>query len=195
MRHMTASTVPGISVSGVKVPSILVALCCAHLTAQVLTPSRVGNQASNYSAVLTQAPPASGPSQAAPPTLTLQDAIKLAETNFPQYVSALNDANVAHEDILQARSAIRPSVGAKSDYLGTQGNGHLASGRFVTNDGVHVYREWATVHQDVTASATRTGIQKAIQGEALARAKVDVARRGLNNTVTRAYYTLLSAQR
>jgi len=178
-----------------QVPFILAAACCAHLAAQVAAPARLANQAPNYSAVMAQVPAAPGSSQTAPTTLTLQDALKLAEANFPQYISAITDANVAHEDISQSRAATRPSASFRSDYLGTQGNGVLPSGRFVTNDGVHIYREWGLVHQDFTAAFTRTGIKRTVELEALARARVDVARRGLVATVTRAYYTLLSAQR
>lgn len=131
----------------------------------------------------------------APLTLTLQDALARAQMNVPQLLAAVSDANVAHEDIQQARAATRPSLSVKSDYLGTQGNGVFPSGRFVTNDGVHVYREWALLHQDFTAAATRTGIRRAQEAEVLARAKVEITRRGLAATVTRAYYALLSAQR
>ncbi len=42
-------------------------------------------------------------------------------------------------------------LAAQSEYLGTQGNGKTPSGRFVTNDGVHMYRDWAVLHQDLTA--------------------------------------------
>jgi outer membrane protein TolC len=86
-------------------------------------------------------------------------------------------------------------VSGRSEYLGTQGNGTLPSGRFVTNDGVHVYRDWGVVHQDFTAAITRTSIERASVSEAIARAKAEVARRGLSVTVTRAYYALLVAQR
>ena len=102
---------------------------------------------------------------------------------------------MAHEDLVQARAARLPTASFKSDYLGTQGNGVLPSGRFVTNDGVHVYRDWGVVHQDFIAAFTGTASQRAAAAEALAKAKADVARRGLGVTVTRAYYTLLSAQR
>ena len=107
----------------------------------------------------------------------------------------MSDANVAHEDVLQARAAIRPSVAARSEYLGTQGNGVFPSGRFVTNDGVHVYREWAVVHQDFTAAVTRTGIKRALETEAVLRARAEITRRGVALTVARAYYAFLTAQR
>ena len=102
-----------------------------------------------------------GQTARAPLTLTLQDALARAQTNVPQLLAAVSDANAAHEDVLQARAATRPSLSGKSDYLVTQGNGVFPSGRFVTNDGVHVYRDWAVVHQDFTAAVTRTGIKRA----------------------------------
>src|SRR5690349_15449957 len=133
--------------------------------------------------------------QSAPLTLTLQDALARAQMNGPQLLSALSDAHQAHEDLLQARAAQRPSASFKSDYLGTQGNGVLPSGRFVTNDGVHLYRDWGIVHQDFTAAMTRTAPRRAEAAEAVARARAEIARRGLAVTVTKAYYALLTAQR
>ena len=67
--------------------------------------------------------------QAGPQTLTLQDALALAQKNDPGVLSALTDAAIAGEDRAQARAALLPTVGVKSEYLGTQGNGKLASGR------------------------------------------------------------------
>ena len=133
--------------------------------------------------------------QSAPLTLTLKDALARAQMNAPQLLSALNDASAAHEDLLQARAAQRPTASFKSDYLGTQGNGVLPSGRFVTNDGVHVYREWALVHQDFIAAFLKTGPQRAAAAETLAQAKAEVARRALAVTVTKSYYALLTGQR
>src|SRR5665213_1283640 len=138
---------------------------------------------------------APGVAQSAPVTLTLPDALARAQMNAPQLLSAVNDANLAHEDLLQARAAQRPSASFKSDYLGTQGNGVLPSGRFVTNDGVHLYREWGMVHQDFNAALTQTGPQRAEAAETLAQARAEIARRGLVVTVTRAYYALLAGQR
>jgi outer membrane protein TolC len=143
--------------------------------------------------VTVTAPPAA--SQAAPLTLTLKDALERAQMNAPQLLAAISDANAAHEDLLQARAVRRPTVSGKSDYLGTQGNGVTPNGRYVTNDGVHVYREWAVVHQDVMAAVLKTGYQRAGEGEAIAKAKVEIARRGLAATVTKAYYALLTGQR
>src|ERR1700674_16951 len=90
------------------------------------------------SAQVTVTVPPAAP-QPAPQTLTLKDALERAQMNAPQLLAAISDANVAHEDLLQARAVRRPSVSARSDYLGTQGNGRTPNGRYVTNDGVHVY--------------------------------------------------------
>lgn len=134
--------------------------------------------------------------QSAPVTLTLKDALEMAQKYDPQFLAALNDAAIAQEDAAQARAAVLPTFGLRSDYLGTQGNGKLASGRFVTNDGVHVYRDWLTMHQDLSPGTfLRTGIKRAEVAMAVARAKAEVARRGLAATVTKAYYGLIVAQR
>ncbi len=139
---------------------------------------------------------ATGATQSAPVTLTLKDALELAQKNDPQFLAALSDAAVALEDVRQARASRYPTLSDRTEYLGTQGNGLTPNGRYVTNDGVHVYREWAVLHQDFTpALFTGIGIDRASAAEALARARAEVARRGLAPTVTRAYYGLLIAQR
>jgi len=133
--------------------------------------------------------------QSAPLTLTLKDALERARMNAPQLLSALNDARAAHEDVLQARAAQRPTASFKSEYLGTQGNGVLPSGRFVSNDGVHLYRDWAVLHQDFIAAFLKTGPQRAAAAETLAQARAEIAQRALAVTVTKSYYALLTGQR
>jgi len=134
--------------------------------------------------------------QTGPATITLKDALELAQKNDPQFLAALNDAAVAAENVRQARASRYPTLSDLTQYLGTQGNGKTPDGRFVTNDGIHVYREWGVLHQDLNAALfTGVGINRARAAEALARARAEVARRGLAPTVTRAYYGLLLAQR
>src|ERR1051326_7780724 len=88
-------------------------------------------------------------SAAPPPVITLKDALDRAQQVDAGYQGAIADAAVAREDRFQAKAALKPSVNHLTQYLGTQGNGVLPSGRFVTNDGVHVYRSWGSVHQDI----------------------------------------------
>jgi outer membrane protein TolC len=139
-----------------------------------------------------------GPATAglAPATLTLQDALTRAQRYEPQFLGAVNAAEIARQDTLQAKTALYPSVTLSSQYLNDEGNGKLSIGRYVTEDGVHVYREWAVIHQDLSpGTLARTGYHRATAAEAAAQAKAEIARRGLALTVTRAYYGLLAAQR
>src|ERR1041384_5808164 len=135
-------------------------------------------------------------SAAPPPVITLQDALERARQVDAQYQEAITDAAVAREDRFQAKVARRPSVSQLTEHLGTQGNGRTPNGRFVTTDGVHVYRSWGIVHQDITPDLffnnTYTRAQAA---EAVAAARVEIAQRGLAVTVTRNYYTLVTSQR
>lgn len=138
-----------------------------------------------------------GPGQSTPPvTITLQDALDRARKNDAGYLAAVGDAKSAHEDRQQARNAMLPSLNDSTQYLNTQGNGQTPEGRFVTNDGVHVYREWAVLHQDLSPNTYMlTGIHRADALEAIAKAKSEIARRGLTVTVTRTYYALAVSQR
>src|SRR5580698_6568817 len=77
---------------------------------------------------------APGASQPAPVTLTLKDALELAQKNDPQFLAALSDAAVAVEDVRQARASRYPTLSDRTEYLGTQGNGKTPDARFVTND-------------------------------------------------------------
>jgi outer membrane protein len=133
----------------------------------------------------------------APLSITFQDALDRARKNDPTFLSAGLDAKSAHEDRLQARNAMLPSVTATSAYLGTQGDGgKISDGRYVTNDGIHVYHDTGVLHIDVSpALLMGTGFKKAKAGEALANAKAEIARRGLTATVSKNFYALAVAQR
>ena len=134
--------------------------------------------------------------QSPPPTLTLQDALARAQRIDPQFQSAVSDAKLAHEDRLQSRAALLPSPAASSQYLNTQGNGLIPTGKFVTNDGVHVYREWGVIKLDLSPSAlTTTGYKRAVAAEAISQTKTEKARLALAVTVTKAYYALVVGQR
>lgn len=134
---------------------------------------------------------------AAPPlVITLQDALERARRIDLNVQSALADLEIAREDILQAKAARLPSVSGNAQYIGTQGNGITPNGRFVASDGVHVYRPLATVREEISPNTIlKTDYLKASATQALANAKVDIARRGLDVTVAENYYSLVAAQR
>jgi outer membrane protein len=148
-------------------------------------------------AALTGVMPAQQPSPAAAPTplvITLPDAL----TRARQYGGQIQSANFAvlqaREDTAQARAARLPSVNAFNQFIYTEGN-NTPSGVFVANDGVHVYNEQAVVHQEALSLVRRGELNRALASEAIARAKVDVAARGLTQTVVQNYYSIAVAQR
>src|SRR5258708_2669768 len=139
-----------------------------------------------------------GQDQATPPTtVTLQDALERARKLDPTLIGAASDAKSAREDRLQARNAMLPSITATTQYLNDQGDGgKISDGRFVTQDGVHVYRGWAVYHQDLSPGLLMgTAYTRAKAAEARANAKSEIARRGLAVTVTKNYYGVVVAQR
>ncbi|MGI8990796.1 MAG: TolC family protein [Bryobacteraceae bacterium] len=131
---------------------------------------------------------------AAPLTVTLPDAIARARKYGAQVETASIAAALAKQDTAQAKAAALPSLNALNQFIYTEGNG-TPSGVFVANDGVHVYTEQAAVHQELLSLVRRAEIRRAQAAEATAKAKLDVATRGLNFTVVQDYYTIVSAQR
>ena len=130
----------------------------------------------------------------APRVVTLQEAMELARINSPQLASANITALLAHEDRVQAKAALLPNASWFNQFIYTQPNG-TPSGVFVANDGPHVYNNWAIAHGDIFAPGKRAEYQRTMAAEAVARAKADIAGRGLIATVVQNYYGLVSAQR
>jgi len=144
-------------------------------------------------------------SQSAPLTITLQDALQRARQNDPQYRSAMTDLGLAREDRVQARAGLLPNVGYNNSFIYTQGTGPLPescqssttgcpTSRFIANNGVHEYISQANAHEALSV----TNVADYRRSSALlaqARAKAEVATRGLVVSVTQAYYGLVVAQR
>ncbi len=142
------------------------------------------------------APPQSGaPLQsAAPLRLTLQDALARARSNNPQLLSAALAAQIAHEDAVQAKAALLPNAQFFDQFIYTEPNG-TPSGVFVSNDGPHVYNTQAQVHGDIYAPVKRADYRRALAAEAVAKARADLAVRGLIGTVAQDFYALAVAAR
>jgi outer membrane protein TolC len=134
------------------------------------------------------------PDNAAPLRLTLQDAMERAQKYSQQTLTANIAALLAREDTVQAKAALLPAVNGISQYIYTQPNG-TPSGTFVPNDGVHIYNDQATVHADLFAPVKRADYHRAMAAEAAARARADIATRGLIATVMQDYYAMAVAAR
>lgn len=135
---------------------------------------------------------------APPVVVTLQDALERARQNDTQFQAASADAEIAHQDRVQARASLLPSLTHTTQYLGNSPtpDNAIPTGRFVSLDGVQMYRSWGVVHQEISPNVLMgTPLHKATAAEAAAQARLEVAQRGLGVTVTRTYYALVVAQR
>jgi outer membrane protein TolC len=142
-----------------------------------------------------QAPAQAAPSTQAPLTLTFQDALARARKYNIEFNAALTDQGVARQDRVQARAALLPSVGYQNQYLYTQGNGQNANiPVFVANNAVHEYISQGNVHEAI-GFAEVAGYKRAQALEAVAKARAEIAKRGLVVTVVQAYYGFIAAQR
>ena len=140
-----------------------------------------------------QKPTADKSANGAPVTMTLQDALKRAKDNSPQFQAALTELGLAQQDRVQSRAALLPGVNYNNEFIYTQGNG-TASGRFLANNGIHEYISQANVHQALSLSAVAE-YRRTVAAEAAARARSEIAARGLLVTVVKSYYGLVIAQR
>ncbi len=149
--------------------------------------------------------PVAPQSQSAPLTLTLQDALQRARMNDPQYRSAVTDLGLAREDRVQARAGLLPNVSYNSSFIYTQGTGPLPAdcgatsigcpnSKFIANNGVHEYISQGNAHESVSLT-NFADYRRSTAALAQARAKAEVATRGLVVTVTEAYYGLVVAER
>lgn len=127
-------------------------------------------------------------------SIDLGGALQRARDYSQQFLTADISASLAHEDRVQAKAALFPTLNALNQYIYTQGNG-TPSGVFVANDGVHVYNEQAVVHAELFSMTRRAEYQRTLAAEAAAKARRDVAARGLIATVVQSYYGLVTAQR
>lgn len=130
----------------------------------------------------------------APLTIDLASALQRARDWSPQFLAAALSIASSKEDRVQAKAGFLPTVNALNAFLYTQGNG-TGTGVFFANNGVHIYDEQLLVHGDFPSLAKRAQYHALQAAEAAARARQDVARRGLASTVIQNYYGLVSAQR
>jgi outer membrane protein TolC len=169
--------------------AVLVArlMCALPATAQTSAPE------SKTTVAAEPIPTADSPASGGPTTITLDDALRRARANHPQYQGAATELGLAHEDRVQARSTLLPTVTYNTEFIYTQGNG-TPSGRFVANNGVHEYLSQANVHQVLSPGGVAE-YRRAGAAEARARARSEIAARGLVVTVVQAYYGSVVAQR
>ena len=146
-------------------------------------------------------PPASTPAaQAAQQTvtgasqilrLTLDDALARARKNSTQFLAAQTDAAIARQDRYQAGAALLPSVTYNNQAISTSVSKGTLS--FIANNGPHEYLSQANVHESVDLVSI-SAFRRASAASALAKARAEIASRGLVVTVVQSYYALAAAQ-
>jgi outer membrane protein TolC len=131
----------------------------------------------------------------APLTITLQDALARARANEPQYRSAITAYGVAKGNTVQARAGLLPNVTYTTSFIYTEANGtRTGTGVFIANNGVHEYMSEGNVHEALSFQ-NLAEYRLARAQEALAKARSEIATRGLVVTVVQAYYGSVVAQR
>jgi outer membrane protein TolC len=130
----------------------------------------------------------------APLILTLRDALERAKKINPEYRAAVTEYGSAKEDRVQSRAALLPNVNYNASFIYTEGGGIPGVGRFIANNGVHEYVSQGDVHQNFSLGGI-ADYRRTAAAEALARARAEIAARGLVVTVTQTYYGFVTAQR
>ena len=146
------------------------------------------------------ASPADGPGN--PMVFTLEDVIKRAEDNEPAFAIARAASRSAALDRSIARAGLLPNARVLSQGIYTQPNGISAEGgegvtspnpKFVANDSRP--REYIDqgIAEETLSFAGLASVRRADAAAAIARAQLEIARRGLVATATALFYGLLAA--
>jgi outer membrane protein TolC len=134
--------------------------------------------------------------------ISLDEAIRLAESNEPSFVTASAEGHIANLDRSIARAGLLPSVIYHNQYLFTQGNGSddrvgqtttSAAPRFIANNAVHEYASQGVVNETLGLQQFNA-VTMADANAAKASADLEIARRGMVATVVTLYYGVANAE-
>jgi len=132
-------------------------------------------------------------------SLTLEEALRLADTQASTYQTAILNERIAAEDVKQARAAFLPKVSAPLGYIYTSPAQGLPPGEprapsFIASDAIGAYEALASVSGDLDiAGKLRATLQKNRALLAAAHAGTEVAKRALALAVIESYYGLALA--
>ncbi|PYX62791.1 MAG: TolC family protein, partial [Acidobacteria bacterium] len=123
--------------------------------------------------------------------LTLDDALARARKNSTQFLAAQTDAAIARQDRYQAGAALLPNVTYDNQAISTSVSKGTLS--FIANNGPHEYLSQANVHESIDLVSI-SAFKRASAASALAKARAEIASRGLVVTVVQGYYAVAAAQ-
>jgi outer membrane protein TolC len=134
--------------------------------------------------------------------LSLDDAIRLAESNEPSFAAAVAEGRATALERKDAKAGLLPSVTFHNQYLFTESNRTQAvttqggSGQslpiFIANNTVHEYYSQGVVNETIGLAGI-AAVRLANANAARAQAELEIARRGLISTVVELYYNIRSS--
>jgi outer membrane protein TolC len=124
--------------------------------------------------------------------LSLEDALNLARKNSAQFHAVLTEAGIAREDRVQARDALLPGVDFTTSALYTQPN-NIGGVKYIANNAPHEYVSQGNVHQQLGLAAVAS-YRSTTALAAAAKARAEVASRGLVVTVVQNYFAVGAAE-
>jgi outer membrane protein TolC len=139
---------------------------------------------------------------AAPPTISLQDAIQRAQLNEPAFAASVAAQKSAAIDRYIAKTALLPSVIYHNQMLYTEPNGQTNQGGqagtqqapiFIANNAIHEYMSQASIDERVGLKQF-ADVRVSSANAARADAEMEVARRGLVSAVVNLYVQVSAAE-
>jgi outer membrane protein TolC len=142
-----------------------------------------------------------GPQAGGPLIITLDEAIRRAQTNEPNFAAARAEAKATALDRSISRAALLPNAVYHNQFLYTQGTSgtvpvdgnQTTSPIFIANNAVHEYTSQAAVTETIGLRGV-ADVRLADATSARAAAEYEVARRGLVATVVGLYYMLSAGE-
>lgn len=145
---------------------------------------------------------AQAPSAPVRPRITLDDAIRLAQSNEPAFAAAAAESRATALERTDARAALLPSVVFHNQYLYTESNRSKAATTqggvteslpvFIANNAIHEYVNQASVTETVGLAGVAAA-RLAGANAARAQAELEIARRGLIATAVGLFYDVRSS--
>jgi len=147
--------------------------------------------------------------QASPsPAITLDEAITRARANEPAFAAAIAQSRAADLDRSIARAALLPTAVYHNQFIYTQpahgktGSANASAAdasissepRFIANNTVHEYVSQGQATETIGVQQI-TAIARASAAASVAKAELEISRRGLVATVVNLFYASLSADR
>ena len=123
--------------------------------------------------------------------IQLEDALERARKNSVSLQAALTDSAIAHQDRFQAGAALLPTVTYNNQAWYTQG--HNNAPIFIANNAVHEYLSQGNIHESLDLASV-SSFRRAAALAAAAKARAEIASRGLVVTVVQDYYAVAAAQ-